>query len=55
MKRVVQKLRPFQRYILRLFVFRFGQSLMLCNMLLEGSHVAVEQENCRWSLQCVVS
>ena len=41
MKRVVQKLPPFQNYILRLFVFRFGQSLMLCIMLLEGSHVVV--------------
>ena len=43
MNRVVQKLPPFQNYILCLFVFRFGQSLMLCNVLLEGSHVVVHK------------
>ena len=43
MERVVQKLPPYLNYILWLFVFRFGQSLMLpdANVVLEGSHVVV--------------
>ena len=43
MNRVVRKLRPFQNYILCLFVFRFGQYVMLCNVVLEGSHVVVHK------------